>query len=841
MALRITGTFKSPAATIAGPDYSHEYTVNVYDNDFVGTATEAIILSVNLSWSSDKESDRHASIIGSLASVDISVPSSDSNLTSFVEDFAYGEDARFLLEITKDTSPTSVWKGVLKADQSGEEDIDPFTFRLSGVCGLAILKDKPYHDGSAIYTGIASFIDHICTALLKMPHATTLWGGSDPFIRTSVDWWAASMASGDADDSLNLAGVDHSAFYDYKTTEGDLDKDVLSCYDVLSHIAKAFACRIYQSEGVYRIEQIPYRSTGSYKIRDYDQGGNFLANDTISGSNVINQTSAGAKINLITYDFLPILKKAEVLYDVKIRRNYLGSKNLTEGDATIGFNQQISSNGATSTLRLKGTVTFGIQNLSYSGGANDILFYVPNISLKLGSNYLKRDYSITNFTATTENPEWSTDVLSRIYLPHLLGQVVPVGLSMNGIFSFEILSPPIPADSDLNSLTFSKGTIYKWDGSAVNVSQFQVFWSASGLYLEVYEDGTPTVNEDQVLYVATNPLEANEIYKVSTRIGTEVLPNSAGRVWRWTGSAWVTAPLWGQGAETRDDALGDILARNILNGQSGSRRRMNGSIFGSLRLHRLMQTTDGKKWMFSRVDWNIADNMMKGSWVELNYGSDGVSSTPKKIKVVPNGPTVPPLVDPVNPTGLSGTSSGFNINPSPAVLAPVSYNQLDVEIAKGASVTSIPLKIASEANDFLIGDGVTIMHPYTGQYQTFTISAAPSAGDTSLSVSSAASIADFPEDSYLIVKQKAYSFRPKIWKSYKGTVSSNRVIVPGGEFTIPDNPDEVMVIVRRQFYHASTGLETRDYEINTVDNSVDFQSSLGLNGQIAFIKVFVLE
>ncbi len=758
MAIRLTGTFKSPATSPVGPDYSAEYTVNIYDNDFGGSPTTVLIRSCNVLWDAEKGEDRHSPILASRATISLNIPATDTTLTTFIEDFAYGEDARFLVEITKSSSPTDVWRGIATADQSGEEDIDPFDFKISAIDGLGLLKQKPYHDGAALYTGIDRFTEHIATALNKMPHIATFWGVGDTFIRTAVDWWSVSMASGQDDDALFQGGVDHAAFYNYQN-DGGVDEDVLSAYDVLSQILRTFNLRIYQSEGHFRIDQIPYRSASPYYTRDYDTAGAYLSSATNSNANVINQTSAGTKLTLINYDFLPILKKAEVTYEVKLRRNFLNGFNLQSGGATtIDFDQAISANGGDAITRLRGNISFGVKNLSYSGNATDVLFFVPNIKLQIGTNYLKRDYTISNFTAQLKPPEWTAVAGDRIYFPHSLGPIGTTGSQINGSFDFDILTPALPSDGDDNLLVFATGSLVKWNGGGVSDSEFQIYWSASNLFLEVYDEGTPIVAEDEVLYTATNPLDAVDIYKTSVRIGSETLANSAGRVFRWTGAAWVTAPLWGQGVATRDDLLGDLLAVNILNGQASARRRMNGSFYGNFRIHRLMQTTDGREWMFSRVDWDLTQNTMSGSWVELDYGVDGVSSTPIKKKIIPNGPTYPPFPDPADPNGLTNNAPGFVSNPPPTVLAPIAYNALDSEIFEGDTITTIPIKTVSAGNEFLAGDVVTIINPYTGVFQDFTIATPPTIGATSLSVTSDTAISDYPEDSYLTIKQKAYAY-----------------------------------------------------------------------------------
>lgn len=79
---------------------------------------------------------------------------------------------------------------------------------------------------------------------------------------------------------------------------------------------------------------------------------------------------------------------------------------------------------------------------------------------------------------------------------------------------------------------------------------------------------------------------------------------------------------------------------------------------------------------------------------------------------------------------------------------------------------------------------------------------------------------------------------PGSWYTYKAVIASNQVIVPTTSFLLPSNPNNTMAIVRRQQYQASVPGDVRDYSLNYTDNSFDFEPSLNLNGQIAYIKVF---
>lgn len=835
MAVRFTGTFKSPRTTPVGPDYYSEYTVSIYDNDFSGSPSEIRIMSCKILWDSDNGNERNAQMIGSRATVSVNIPATDSVLATFIEDFAYGEDARFLLKITKDDAPVEVWRGIMKADQSAEDDIDPFTFKISAVCGLGLLKDIPYLNyaipsNPILHFGIKRFTEHLKNAFSRMPHIG-FWTGSDVLLRTAVDWWSASMSNGADDDPLYQGGVDHVVFHDF-TEDGGIENDVLSCYDVIREIMKVFNCRIFQCEGHWRIEQIPYRSTSPYYTRDYDVTGAFLSSAVNTGTNVILQNGAGAKITLINYDFLPILKKARITYNAKRRRNLLNGKTLNQGaTSSITFNQAIDSNGGDSTLRLRGKVSFSIKNNTYSGPVTDKIYLVPYISLKAGTYYWDRDVVINNFSVFYGNSNWTTDSGNRIAIPYMVGTVPSVGNSANGLFQFELLSVAMQGDGDLNTLAFEIGSLIRaGNGTAISTSDFTIYWSVTDLYLDVFDEGIVEEKEDKVVYEAVNPLDATAVYDDELKIGfSDTQVNALGRIFYNNAGTWEPAPLWGQGANPRTSQIGDILALNILNGQGSPRRRMNGTLDGAFRLFKLMQTTDGRKWMFSRVEWDLALNRMNGSWVELLYGSGGVSSTPIKKKVI-IFPTHAPT-DPVNPNGFGNTSTGFSINPAPAVLAPVSYNSLDVEILAGASVTSIPIKTASAGNEFAVGDEVGLVNPHTGEFQYFEIAASPALGDTALSVVSETSLYDFPEYSFLTISQKPYAFTPGNWYTFKGMISANKVIVTG--FDLPSNDDACFCVVRRQIYQSPD-----DFTINYGDNSVNFASSLGLNGQVAYVKAY---
>lgn len=775
MAIRLIGTFYD----INGA----EHKVDIYDTDFVGSDTSFDVKYCTINYQGDGE-DINAAMVGSRASIGMSIPTTDTTLNTFITDLTTGEEGRFWVEVTKVLTSLVVWRGIITPDFSGEQDTAPyFEFKLSAVCGLATLKKTPYHDGTALYEGTERFTTHIVTALTKLSHES-MWGGSDVFIKTAIDWWEASMSSGATDDALYQGGVEHSAFYKYGTA-GDVDNDVISCYDVIRQILEGFNARILQVEGVWWIEQIPYRSTSPYYTRHYSKSGTYLSNATNSGANVIGQTKTGAKLATIEYDYLPALRKVEIYYNTRSRRNFLAWWTPTLPQ----FNQKIKSNGGEAILRLKFGINWTVADALAGAPGITGYFLMARFTLKVGSYYLKRGYSVANFSYYVDQPTWENS-LQYFYVPINVGAPPTDGTPVSGTVTVELITPPLPADGSSNTFDYlaNNADYVDWFGDLAGLDWFATTLQVFDPYLEVYEEGAPVVGEDKGLYAVTNPNTASEVYEKDIFIANAPVLNGAGAIQRWNGSDWVDSGLWGQGVETRNQHLPTLIAKNIMNARLTPLKRMNGQLLGNFRIHRLIQTSYGEKWMMQDATWDVSRNTISGTWFNLDYGTAGVSASPVKIKV--NHPGTEPTTDPAPPNGgITTNSPGLNINPAPTVLKPVAFNAITAKIAKAATVTSITLEEAATGTEFLAGDGVTVVNPVTGQFQTFEVSVAPGTGDTSISVTSEVADYEFPVGSYLVVKQNAYSFRlpqgtaegqilrwddtDEVWEVYSGSTDGH--------------------------------------------------------------------
>ena len=770
MALRIYGIGKAPDGT--------QYNAAIYDTDWASSDSAFQIAKggINIEWKSDNDSDILSPIYGSSASVDMLINVSETGLGTFVNDLRTSKEGRFFLEIATQAG-AKIWRGIIAPDALGNETDEGPIYRvtITASCGLALLKKVPYLNSGALYYGRYRLTQHLVNALGKLAHVSTFWAADDAFLETSLDWWEATMTANDANDPLYLSYVDHAAFYDFKT-KGGIDDDVLSCYDVIRNICLAFGCRIRMRDAKFVVEQIDYRENSTYNWRTYKKNGDQKTYGAYSGTLSVDQTEANAaKLSYAAYDYVSQIAKARAFYEVRMRRNFWQNIILAQG-TTFNFNQTISSQSGAVTLRIRGTFFITIKNNSYSGQSSDVIIPQINIKLKIGDRYLKRAVTFSNFSTFNENAEWTTVSSDNFVLVSGGQKVPPTNSTASYVQGLDFITPPLPADGDLNSISATFEQLKKNDGSDVHETQFTITWSAGGLWMEVYDSGTPDVQEDEVLYESENADGGTDTWEQNVRIGSGSV-NYLGAVVNSTASSGLSA--WGQGSGTRDKALTSLMVKRAADGRLRVKKRLNAQLYGDgcNQVRKLLTTSDSLKWLDMRVKWSVTENIIDGTWLEMVYGNSNVK-TPVKVKILSGGTNNPTVINPTSTSPTTGGNSPFMANPPGAILNPLSFNSLNTAITKGATVTSISVGTALAGNEFAAGDKVKIVNPVTGQFQTFTVASAPSAGATSISVNSATADFDIPQNAGLFVQLTPQAGGGGVADGDKGdiTVSSSGTI-----------------------------------------------------------------
>lgn len=799
--------------TCTAPSYKGiSYTIEIYDSLYAGGVTTfkagPDLFTLNYANENGK---RWTPIIGSELSFTFYVE--DSGGEQFMADIASGTINRFTVKVLSGSS--IFWTGIITPSSTERDDYDyPISFDIRATCGISILKNIPYLNSGALYTGVASFKTHLINALGKLG-TTALYSSSDVFLRTSVDWWDTAVAVSNSTDPLDKYGVDHWTFYQFHTT-GGVEDDVMSCYEVISEICKAMGARIYMMNGAFWVEQISYK-TGNFVSRNYTKTGSYLTFDSFSGSNVLNRTTTGAR-NIGGggyFSYYPALRRVDVNYHSFARYNlFVGTQfvsNLTVQDVSRNLTYDITDNSGTTTLKITGNMPVQITNNAFVISAQNPVNVVFKARIEFGGYRWTNTFTRVNNGVYFSTGAWTAAGLGGYFYFQCSFNVLPaIGAKISNFTPVSIITGPMIATGgsqvfsiELDSVQKAyqifppeSATITATSGPTGSPLDLDVAYTVENIWIEVFDDGTPALREDVIAYPILGDVDNYEKETIDVRIGGSVHPNLVGRVRRYTGSAWVDATTWGTGGGTKLKTISALLGQLTIQGQNINIRKMRTTAFGSLTLYKRYRT-DGIDWLMMGGRWNAQRDEFTGEFFELNYGPEGVASTP--VKVINTGgikhPTTAGGGNGAVIVGAPTTSGnpGFNVSFPPSVLDPLKNNTTASAIAKGASISSLSVSVALNGNDYAVGDIITIVNPVTGEKDDLTVTAAPIIGATSMLVSGTATAA-YPQGAFLIKKPIAYAFSlptttkgsilryntsTSKWEAYDGT-TNGRVLTWNG-------------------------------------------------------------
>lgn len=742
MAVRFTSDYYSTAGVA--------WQINIHDSEFSDTAIEFETGTPGAQIKPRSEnSERHDAITATECTFTFIIASADH--FQLITDIAGAEEGRFLVSVYKDS--VLEWVGQIFPDIAVYPDLGyPYPFEISAVDGLAGLKEISYDNSGTRYTGRESLLNHVLNILNKLP-TTGVWGASDEFLRTSIDWWDTNAPGTPAntDDPFNLYWFQHELFYRFDR-EGQ-DK-AISCYDALKAICTAWGARILLVNGVFWIEQIGLRSAASFNARNYSKSGTQLSVDNATGNSTINQSN-NYKITGLQYEFYPALRRVDVIYKADTKRNYLQGYTIENGDVALG-GVEIDYNSGATVLGFEFTMNLDVTNDSYPL-AYPLAYFVWRARIVVGTKALKRTANFTTsggFPSVTYDPAtWETDTGSEYVWFIESGGLPDNGDTSTYSFPFKLKTPPL-TESGTWDFDIAFYRLYNAFGSNVASPEtwFTFDYEVEDMRMEVYSYGKRNDSEIDVLYQANNDVTGNTAsLEYETLIGDPTNPNAIGRLsYSTNGSTFTPVTTWGAGTATRDTEFGDLLATTILNGQDRPLRRMIGTIRGDFLVwRRFYQTLDSTYWLMLGGTYITGEDSFNGEWFLIDYGENAVSATPVRRKVN-FFPTTPPIYFPPVSNAPVGPELQVIKNVPGVMLGPVSNNLLDTEIAAG-SITSIDVVTALVEEEYQSGELVTIFNPFNGAFESLTVTADSADTDTSLAVSGTL-VNDYPEGSFIIKK-----------------------------------------------------------------------------------------
>lgn len=740
MAKRFTATHKD----ISGDSF----TVDIYDSSFAGVATAFTLApgGYTLAYSGQSQ-ERHNPFLGCQCTVVVAI--TDATIEALITDIAQSQEGRFVIKVTNITDSYTAFVGNALADIAVIQDMDyPYTFRLTATDGIAALKKEEYSNDGTLYEGLETYITHLARVFSKLTYVdNTFFPDGDELFRTLIDWHDVEHDDPvtATSDPFLTTWVDNKAFHKITATG---ERTALSCMDVLTHLLKPFGARIMQMEGIFWIEQISLRTATTYFQRKYDKTAAQISTGTGSGTNNVDRIGTH-KIRGTQYEFYPPLKEVRINYDVKNRRNYFAGLEISDININGTITSPLKQNGGQSVLRITGDFVLSIEDNTYTSTNTPQIIVLFSMYLRVGSFSIVRNGTIYNFGFIPSIATWDADLPTNAVKYPFIIQAPPSGVAAMYNMPLDFTTPQMVADGDDYEFLFDIIGFYDQSGTLLDPADFTYSWSLDNLWLEVYSYGIPSLNEDEVLYVAENPTAGNTAtLEIDTILGDASNPNSVGRLRVGPNvSSLVDASGWGAGSDTRDKNIADLLATVALHGQLTPTYRMLGTIYGDLRLWRRYATEGTRYWLMLGGEYSSYNKQFNGEWFELNYGAGGVSTTP--VKKVKKNSDFPPVIK----TPISNTIKnlpGFVINPIGSVLAPVSNNTLSANLSSGAQ-TSVPVETVLAANEYQTGDIVTLFDPVSGAFEDVTVTATNTGGATSITISESLTNS-YPDGAYVIKK-----------------------------------------------------------------------------------------
>lgn len=786
MATRIQGTYYSFGRRPGtGSTSRSTWVVYIDDADYSGATLPVDLTSLRFTHQPSDDTI-YASMLTTACELSLIVDTND--LDDFVTDQIDFEEGRFTIRVTKDGF--LYFAGFLLPDLVRTE-MAPielgYSFSIKATDGLARLKTIDFSDGTSPYTGEATVFDLLFLCLEKVG-LNQYWssGGSQVYMYIQSTWWASEHTgkATTANFTPNTR-INHRVWRKIDTRNGAII--YRSTWDVLDTILRAFGLRLTLSYGSWFVTEVAQYAATGVTIRYQAYAVNKAVRSPLSGSNwagfkrttgTVAQWNAGTRDLMVSPNseetFYPPLQKSIVVYKHYSTANLIAGINWSTANVTAELLEDVDHNSGASRISLAFTLSCRLSDSSVTDyTAIPATWFQLNVLISVtdGSTtyYLRRDATIDAGVVTFSDISWSTTSSHR-YQIWVGPQTIDNSTITNQI---NLITPPLPISGDVSVLVIYNAAA-RLDGVLAPSGTRTITYATSGTYLEVFADGNVEDQYAYSRYVAINSDTNNsETQEQELIIGSGPTLNAYGAVRVYNGTAWVKPTGWGRlAAGTYTQDLGQLLAQERLGMQDKPVKRWSGNFQGDYVTYYLMvRSHDSATYIPQQVTYDAATEVWQGTWVQVGYNVTKVSLNPTQQFISnPLGGAdadAPPGLTEVLPglRALHGTlfadryDGGVNRQSSTRSGLDTGITEftplvLTTALVAGATITSLIYQatlynaVAPLQNLVLYkNDQVIVIHPITGVWQVFTISA--TSFSNFAAVTTATALYDFPAGSYL--------------------------------------------------------------------------------------------
>lgn len=348
-----------------------QYTIYIHDAEYNGNSTELE------GWFKIKNHDLSVEeplkpIIRSSANISVLCRETDTEFEAFLEELVGADELRFTVDIYRNFDE-KIFRGHIVTDGvSYPDEYYPFQVDLTASDGLNRLKNIEYRNiNGTPFTGFATIAQHLlnCIKLIGFSYA-----GNQVVMKTlGFEWREDDQVESDA--LIDKIRCFHSVWQEYASYP---DLKCANAYNVLKDILTAFNARIFQSDGVFVIQQI--NSFSSSKLCTWRDDGTYTAVNFSRSKVFTTDRTDGA------YTFYPAIRQATSTFNYKYSIN---KNNLLPNPCPVNTNINIgqftgSNNHFILNVRIR-------SNFNFTTVAQ--CFAVYRITIKVGTLTLSGRYS----------------------------------------------------------------------------------------------------------------------------------------------------------------------------------------------------------------------------------------------------------------------------------------------------------------------------------------------------------------------------------------------------------------------------------------------------------------
>ncbi len=421
--------------------------------------------------------------------------SQSSSDDTFLRTMATDPPSTYIVEVFRDTAGSFApyWKGVMQTSNFEIKDaFYPQEYKLRAICGLQLLKSKTTQGLTNLVKGFYSnqftldtsnvqkaTIGSIIVSCLSTLPSEDLWTGSETFVRRRGCWNDEFSISAYPNDTWHNIAMESQYLYKESNSGGATIYEFSKCFDVIEEILNLMNARLYQEDGVWRLEQIGifndidnlttppryYRISKTNLQLGNGDGDAVISDITTTASQFIK--SAG----MITA-FSEVIRRVETRIEGDITNKFIRYNIL---NLTTVETPSPSSDFINTTLRRSNNnqfikVDWGWRATNLGGAMStnpyDFFYFPVNCFIKCGNKYLQID--LDSSSSTYGEHIWDTS-LNPFYSPSMLEDFQVCDLSINSSNTDQLSADP----------TFS----YIGFNAGQNNSQFEI---PSDNEIEVY-------------------------------------------------------------------------------------------------------------------------------------------------------------------------------------------------------------------------------------------------------------------------------------------------------------------------------------------------------------------